>query len=171
MRSASEHPWTQQNRARIGFAVFPLSAPPGAALRVHAQSQIARTRANFDRFSEEAQKLMDWMVAQAGFELATPRSVVFGKLSAIMAQYLAERKAAVLERISSPEIRLSFLNLFARSAPVWGTRTIWPHLALISERQDWLQRRRRAMCVAVRAGGWTAHEKQNLRRRSGNSGE
>ena len=27
-RSVSEHPWTQQNRARIGFAVFPLSAPP-----------------------------------------------------------------------------------------------------------------------------------------------
>ena len=57
------------------------------------------------------------MVEQKGFELATPRSVVFGKLSATLAQYLAERKAAVLERISSPEIRLSFLNLFARSAP------------------------------------------------------
>ena len=26
-RSVDEHPWTQQNRARIGFAVFPLSAP------------------------------------------------------------------------------------------------------------------------------------------------
>ena len=50
------------------------------------------------------------MVEQAGFELATPRCVVFGKLSASLAQYLAERKAAVLERISSPEIRLSFLN-------------------------------------------------------------
>jgi hypothetical protein len=58
------------------------------------------------------------MVGQAGFELATPRSVVFGKLSTTMAQYLAERKAAVLERISSPEIRLSFGNLFARSTPV-----------------------------------------------------
>ena len=28
LRSATEHPWTQQNRARIGFAMFPLSAPP-----------------------------------------------------------------------------------------------------------------------------------------------
>jgi hypothetical protein len=48
------------------------------------------------------------MVEQKGFELATPRSVVFGKLSATLAQHLAERKAAVLQRISSPEIRLSF---------------------------------------------------------------
>ena len=47
---------------------------------------------------------------QKGFELATPRSVVFGKLSATLAQHLAERKAAVLQRISSPEIRLSFLE-------------------------------------------------------------
>src|ERR1700687_107523 len=109
------------------------------------------------------------MVEQNGFELAAPRSVVVGKLSATLAQYLAERKEAMLERNSSPEIRLSFLNLFARSAPVGNP--VWPHLALISKRKDWLQRRSRAMCVAVRAGGWTAHEKQNLRRRSVNTGE
>jgi len=56
------------------------------------------------------------MVERDGFELATPRSVVLGKLSATLAQYLAERKAAVPERISSPEIRPSFLNLFAHLA-------------------------------------------------------
>ena len=68
------------------------------------------------------------MVEQKGFELAAPRSVVLGKLSATLAQYLAERKAAVPERISSPEIRLSFLNPLrvqllswepGRFAPTW----------------------------------------------------
>ena len=65
---------------------------------------------------------MDCMVEQAGFELAAPRSGSSRKLSATLARYLAERKAAMLERISSPEIRLSFMNFFARSAP-FGTRT------------------------------------------------
>ena len=55
-------------------------------------------------------------VEQKGFELAAPRSVMLGKLSATLAQYLAKRKAPVLERISSPEIRLSFLNLCAFSS-------------------------------------------------------
>jgi len=63
------------------------------------------------------------MVEQAGFELATPRSVLFRKLSATLAQDLAERKSALLERVSSPEIRLLFLDLFARSAPVLGMRS------------------------------------------------
>ena len=65
-----------------------------------------------------------------GFELATPRSVVFGKLSATLAQFLAERKAAVLERISSPEIRLLIYEL------LWAFSSCLepehrPHLALI----------------------------------------
>ena len=37
---------------------------------------------------------MDWMVEQKGFELSTPRAVVFGKLHATLARYLAERKAS-----------------------------------------------------------------------------
>ena len=40
---------------------------------------------------------------QAGFELATPRSVLFRKLTATLAQDLVERKSALLERVSSPE--------------------------------------------------------------------
>jgi hypothetical protein len=44
-------------------------------------------------------------------------------------------------------------------------------LAPISLRQDWLQGRNRAMCVAVRTGGRTAHEKQVRTERSSESGE
>ena len=62
MRSASEHPWTQQNRARITFALFPLSAPPGAALRVHALiANRAHTRA-FLAILRDVRKLRDWTV-------------------------------------------------------------------------------------------------------------
>jgi hypothetical protein len=56
-RSVSEHPWTQQNRARIGFAVFPLSAPPEPRSPGRAQSKIARTCADFERFSERSENL------------------------------------------------------------------------------------------------------------------
>jgi hypothetical protein len=59
------------------------------------------------------------MVEQKGFELVTPRSVLFGKLFATLARFRAERKAAVLERISSPEIRLSFLNLLRVQLLFW----------------------------------------------------
>ena len=140
------------------FCRIPPIGASGAALRVHALiGNRAHTR-EFRSILRDVRKLRDWMVEQGGFELATPRSVVFGKVSATLAEYLADRKAAVPERISSPEIRLSFLNLVAHSAPVLRP-------------PDWLQRRSRAMCVAVRAGGWTADERKNLRRRSGNSGE
>jgi len=54
---------------------------------------------------------------------------MLGELFPTLAQYLAYRKAPILERISSPEIRLSFLNFFARSA-LFGTEQR-PHFALI----------------------------------------
>jgi hypothetical protein len=47
------------------------------------------------------------MVEQAGFELATPRSVLFGKLSATLAQYLGREKSS-----SSRE------NLIAEHSPL-----------------------------------------------------
>ena len=55
-----------------------------------------------------------------------------------LARYLAERKAAMLERISSPEIRLSFLkvpidNLYWKSAsgrPDADANEIWPFCLL-----------------------------------------
>ena len=90
MRSASEYPWNQQNRARIGFAVFPLSAPPGAALRVHAQSQIARTRADFGRFSETSENSKTVWWSRLDLNLPPRGRLCFGKLSATLAQYLAE---------------------------------------------------------------------------------
>ena len=67
------------------------------------------------------------MWSRAGFELATPRSVVFGKLSATLAQYLAERKTAVLERISSPEIRLLIYELLCAFSSFWDPNSghIW----------------------------------------------
>ena len=107
---------------------------------------------------------------QDGFELATPRSVVLGKLSATLAQYLAERKAAVLERISSPEIRLSFLNLFARSAPVLEPHdlaTLWADFGATGLASEAKQSN---VCGCPRRRV-DSHEKQNLRKRSGNSGE
>src|SRR5580704_11797384 len=55
MRSLSEHPWTQQNRARIGFAVFPRLAPLEPLSGSIRQSQIARKRADFDRLSERSE--------------------------------------------------------------------------------------------------------------------
>ena len=41
-------------------------------LRVRTRSRIARTRADFDRFSEMSENRENWMVEQKGFELATP---------------------------------------------------------------------------------------------------
>ena len=113
-------------RARIGFAAFRHFSARRSRSPGPSRSQIARTRADFERFSVKYRKLMDWVVEQKGFELAAPRSVLFGKLSATLAQYLAERKAAVPERISSPEIRLVISEPLARSAPVLGTRTDLP---------------------------------------------
>jgi hypothetical protein len=66
------------------------------------------------------------MVERGGFELATPRSVVLGKLSATLAQYLGREKGSSggenLVAGNSPLIS----EPFAHSAPVLGTRTIWP---------------------------------------------
>jgi hypothetical protein len=42
----------------------------------------------------EVRKLRDWMVERDGFELATPRSVVLGKLSATLAQFLGREKGS-----------------------------------------------------------------------------
>jgi len=56
-RCSGELPWTQQNSGRIGFAAFCHLAPAAASLRVHASSQIARTRADFERFSEMSENL------------------------------------------------------------------------------------------------------------------
>jgi hypothetical protein len=73
-------------------------------------------------------------------------------------------------------VRLIDKVIAGNSPPISGTSmrvrlrldpaTISAGLALISPRQDWLQGRSRAMCVAVRAGGRTAHEKQIFRKRS-----
>ena len=41
-------------------------------LRVRGGSQIARTRAEFDRFSAMSENPEDWMVEQKGFEPSTP---------------------------------------------------------------------------------------------------
>jgi hypothetical protein len=69
---------------------------------------------------------MDWMVEQAGFELATPRSFVVEKLSANLAQYLAEDNSG-----NAGE------NLIARNSPLiseppcafsscFGNPDLWP---------------------------------------------
>jgi hypothetical protein len=55
-------------------------------------------------------------VVQAGFELSAPQSVLCGKLSADLARYSHQNKAAVLERILSPGIRLVFLSLRSASS-------------------------------------------------------
>ena len=98
----------QQNRARITFAVFPLSAPPGAALRVHALiANRAHTRA-FPAILRDVRKLRDWMVEQKGFELAAPmigyaRGIVpdFGAVSGL-------QKSTNTGRISSPKFASHF---------------------------------------------------------------
>jgi hypothetical protein len=66
-------------------------------------------------------------VERDGFELATPRSVVLGKLSATLAQFLGREKAAVLERISSPEIRLLIYELLCAFSSFWNPNSghIW----------------------------------------------
>ena len=45
------------------------------------------------------------MVEQSGFELSTPLSLFIAKLFASLARYLEKKKAAVLERYSSPDLR------------------------------------------------------------------
>src|SRR5271154_92412 len=102
MRSASEHPWTYQNRWRISLAGFSRLAPQEPPLRVHALIPNCAETGGVRSIIRAVRNLGDWMVEQAGFELATPRSGLFGELSTTLAWYLAERKAAVLERISSP---------------------------------------------------------------------
>jgi len=63
------------------------------------------------------------MVSRRDLKPATPGSVMFGKLSATLAQYLAEDNSGNAGENLTPEIRLSFLNLLARSVRVLGTRT------------------------------------------------
>jgi hypothetical protein len=51
------------------------------ALRVHAGSQIARRRADFERFSAMSRKARDWLAERGGFELPVPRILTAFKLA------------------------------------------------------------------------------------------
>ena len=78
---------------------------PEGVLRVRARAQIARTRADSDRFSEMSEdRETGWW---SGVDLnPRPRLRHFiAKLSASLAGYSEKKKAAMLERYSSPDLR------------------------------------------------------------------
>ena len=51
---------------RIGFSAFRHLAPAAAALRIGSRSQIARKRADFDRFSEKSEnRWTGWWIAES----------------------------------------------------------------------------------------------------------
>ncbi len=110
-RIDGESPWTWQNRARMGFARFWRFAPPEAFSKVPVRSQIALARAGFERFSE--------MRGNLGTEVWSRRDLNPGPLNRfcsdncprIWRDIRDEIKAAVLQRILSPRIRLALPNL------------------------------------------------------------
>ena len=73
----------------------------GVVLRVRAQSQIARTRADFDRFSDISENLETEMWSREDLNCWPPLRLFIAKLSADLATNCLKIKAAVLERASS----------------------------------------------------------------------
>ena len=69
--------------------ILPISGRRGRSPGPRMIANRAHTR-GFRAILRKVRKLTDWMVEQAGFEPATPGSGMFGKLSATLAQYLAE---------------------------------------------------------------------------------
>lgn len=99
---------------------------------------------------------------QVGFELATPRSVLFEKLSANLAWNSDQDKSSAAAENLIAGISPGISEPIPASSARLDTAGFLRYFTLISARQDWLQRRTGAMCVAVREGGRTAHETQNL---------
>jgi len=125
----------------------------GDVLRVHERSQIARTRALFERFSDESGNRETEVWSKTDLNPRPRLRLSFVKLSATLAQYSAlKRSSSAGENFiarNSPRIS----EPFRVSGPHSDTGRFARYLTLISAHQDWLQRRTRAMCVAVRT--WT----------------
>ncbi len=77
----------------------------GGVLRVPVRSQIARTSALFERFSEMCGNLGTEVWSRADLNCRPPLRLFIEKLSADLATNLLKIKAAMLERASSPFIR------------------------------------------------------------------
>src|SRR5208337_83045 len=87
------------------FCRIPTIGAPGDVLPGCARSQIARTRALFDRFSDISRNLETEMWSRTDLNCRPPLRLFIARLSADLATNLLKVKAAVLERASSPCIR------------------------------------------------------------------
>jgi len=87
------------------FRRIPTIGAAKGLLWFHRRARIARAR-RFRAILRDARKTRDWMVEQSGFEPSTPTSHSLAKLPADLAMNLTKIKSALLERGSSPRIRL-----------------------------------------------------------------
>jgi hypothetical protein len=78
----------------------------GDILRVPVRSQIARARADFERFSEMRGNLGTEVWSRVNLNWRPPLRLFVAKLSAELATNLQKIKAALLESALSPRIRL-----------------------------------------------------------------
>jgi hypothetical protein len=61
---------------------------------------------DFQRTLRRLSELKDWVAERGGFEPPVPREILWPEFCPLFADYLAQEKAAVLERICSPWIPL-----------------------------------------------------------------
>jgi len=108
MRMKGDNPRTQVNRPQRGIGRFGRIGLKETFSGSAPRSQIARTRADFDRFSEMSENLETEMWSRVDLNSRPPLRLFIAKLSAHLATNSRKIKATMLQRQSSPALRHFF---------------------------------------------------------------